>query len=113
MGWSKLFKGEPMPDKNDPKYKERYERDYNAGSKFARMTGLTWLGSRITRFADGHKGLFLAMVLGFGVCVFLLQTCRFVMLVTSDSEYVPVTERVDSALQERFVNSNQIVDSHD
>ena len=27
--------GEKMPDKNDPRYKERYERDVNAGREFA------------------------------------------------------------------------------
>ena len=113
MGWSKLFKGEPMPDKDDPKYKERYEQAYNAGGKFARATGIAWLGKRITDFANGHKGLFLALVLGFAVCVFLLQTCRFVMYITDSRSYVPVTERVDSALQDRFVNSNQIVESHE
>lgn len=25
MGWKKLFVGEKMPDKDDPKYKQRYE----------------------------------------------------------------------------------------
>ena len=44
MGWSKLFKGEPVPDKDDPRYRERYEAIHSVGGKFARMTGLTWLG---------------------------------------------------------------------
>ena len=30
--------GEKMPDKNDPKYKERYERDVDAGRRFAKAT---------------------------------------------------------------------------
>lgn len=25
MGWKKLFVGEKMPDKDDPKYKQRYK----------------------------------------------------------------------------------------
>ena len=29
-----------MPDKNDPKYKQRYESEVNAGRKFARMMKL-------------------------------------------------------------------------
>lgn len=102
MGWSKLFKGEPMPDKNDPKYKERYERDYNAGSKFARMTGLTWLGQKIVGFANAHKRLYLVLVLGFGILVFLVQVCRISMNYMDGGTYVPVTERVDSALHNRF-----------
>ena len=40
MGWKKLFVGEKMPDKNDPKYKQRYESEVNAGRKFARMMKL-------------------------------------------------------------------------
>lgn len=110
MGWSKFFKGEPMPDRDDPKYQKMHQQAYSAGERFARATGITWLGRRITVFANGHKGLFLALVLGFAVCVFLLQTCRFVMYMTSDKDYVPITERVDSALQDRFVNSNQMMD---
>lgn len=29
----RIIIGEPMPDKNDPKYKERYEREVAAGKK--------------------------------------------------------------------------------
>lgn len=35
MSLKKIIIGEPMPDKNDPKYKERYEREVEAGRKFA------------------------------------------------------------------------------
>lgn len=105
MGWSKLFMGEPMPDKNDPKYKERYEKACNAGSKFARMTGLTWLGQKIINFAFAHKRLYLVLVLGFGILVFLVQVCRISMNYMGGGTYVPVTERVDSALHDRFTRS--------
>ena len=30
--------GEKIPDKNDPQYKERYERDVAAGRRFAKAT---------------------------------------------------------------------------
>ena len=36
MGLKKIIMGEPMPDKNDPKYKERYEREVEAGKQFPR-----------------------------------------------------------------------------
>ena len=39
MGWKRLIVGEPMPDKNDPKYKERYEREVEAGKRFADKFG--------------------------------------------------------------------------
>ena len=37
-GFRRMLFGEQMPDKNDPKYKERYERDVDAGRKFAKAT---------------------------------------------------------------------------
>ena len=35
MGFKKILFGEKVPDKDDPKYKERYERDVAAGKSFA------------------------------------------------------------------------------
>lgn len=37
MGWKKLILGEKMPDKNDPKYAERYEKEVSAGRKWAKF----------------------------------------------------------------------------
>lgn len=31
-----MLVGEDMPDKNDPKYKKRYEKEVAAGRKFAK-----------------------------------------------------------------------------
>ena len=47
MGWKKLFVGEKMPDKDDPKYKQRYENELNAGRKFARMMKLDVLAGMV------------------------------------------------------------------
>ena len=44
--WKNIILGEKMPDKDDPKYREKYEKDVEAGRKFARAT-------RIDRLA-GH-----------------------------------------------------------
>ena len=33
MSWKKMIFGEKMPDKDDPKYKERYEREVAAYRK--------------------------------------------------------------------------------
>lgn len=40
MSWKKMIFGEKMPDKDDPKYKERYEREVAAGRKAARLLRL-------------------------------------------------------------------------
>ena len=37
--WKKFIMGEKMPDKDDPQYKERYEKDVDAGRRFARWSG--------------------------------------------------------------------------
>ena len=47
MGWKKLFVGEKMPDKDNPKYKQRYENEVNAGRKFARMMKLDVLAGTV------------------------------------------------------------------
>ena len=41
-----MIMGEPMPDKNDPKYKDRYEREVEAGRQFADKTGMNWLAMK-------------------------------------------------------------------
>ena len=58
-GFRRMLLGEKMPDRNDPKYKERYEREVNAGRRFAKATridivfafvaaGLAWNIYRLT-----------------------------------------------------------------
>ena len=65
MGIKKIIFGEPMPDENDPKYKERAKRDRKAGEQFAHTVGLDKLAACIQRFASNHKRLFLIIVFGF------------------------------------------------
>lgn len=51
-----------MPDKNDPKYRERYEKDVEAGRKFAKAIKLDKGVSAIQRFASGNRNTFLVIV---------------------------------------------------
>ena len=44
--------GEEMPSKDDPKYKERYLREKEAGMKFAEKSGINFLVARIQAFAN-------------------------------------------------------------
>ena len=57
--------GEKMPDKNDPKYKERYERDVDAGRRFAKATRIDKAVAKVQGFANAHRTLFLVIVFGF------------------------------------------------
>lgn len=105
MGWSKLFKGDPVPDKDDPRYRERYEAIHSVGGKFARMTGLTWLGRRIVHFANEHKVMIIVLLFGYAISVFFMKTGKLIMDMSARGRYVPVTERVDSTMPDRFHGS--------
>lgn len=103
MGIMKLIKGEPMPDKNDPKYKERYEREVQAGRDFARKSGLLWLTNHIYKWAFRHQKAFLITVFGIvGIC-FFLNVYNFVRSIRNSGKTKSPTpvEMVDSAMQHR------------
>ena len=50
-GFKKMLFGEKMPDKQDPKYKERYERDVAAGRKFAKTLRIDKAAAKVQKFA--------------------------------------------------------------
>ena len=64
MSIKKMFVGEKMPDKNDPKYRERYEREVNYGRRFADKTGISWMARKLQQIADSHRCGFLVVVFG-------------------------------------------------
>ena len=43
----KMVFGERMPDKHDPQYRERYEKDVQAGRDFAKLTRIDRLVGHI------------------------------------------------------------------
>lgn len=70
MGWKKMLVGEKMPDKDDPKYRQRYEKEVKAGRKFAKTMKLDLLAGKVQLFANDHKRLFLSLVFGFIILSF-------------------------------------------
>lgn len=64
-GFKRLLLGEKMPDKNDPQYKERYEKEVESGRKFARWSRIDKVAACVQRFANNHRNAFLVMVFGF------------------------------------------------
>ncbi|MBQ3700526.1 MAG: hypothetical protein IIT76_14340 [Prevotella sp.] len=100
MGWKRLIIGEPMPDKNDPKYRERYEREVEAGRKFADKAGISWGAMRLQEIGQAHKVAFLAVVFGFVTACFLVNVYRLVTAYQQGGrQKATAVERVDSALQ--------------
>ena len=76
MSWKKMFIGEKMPDKDDPKYREQYEQEVAAGRKFAQLTKIDKLAGKIQAFALNHKKAFLMIVFGFILASFGLNVYR-------------------------------------
>ena len=62
-GFRRMLLGEKMPDRNDPKYKERYEREVNAGRRFAKATRIDKAAAKVQGFANVHRTLFLSSYL--------------------------------------------------
>ena len=54
MGWKKLIFGEKMPDRDDPKYAERYKKEVEAGKKAARFLRIDKMAGCAQRFACKH-----------------------------------------------------------
>ena len=60
-GFRRMLFGEKMPDRNDPQYKERYEREVTAGRKFAKATRIDKAAAKVQGFANAHRALFFRM----------------------------------------------------
>jgi len=99
MSWKKFFLGEPMPDRNDPKYKARYVREVAAGQKFAQVSGISWLARTVQRWGQAHKVAFIGLVFGFVILCFAVNVFRlFTAYRNSGPQKAVAVERLDSAL---------------
>ena len=63
--WKKLIMGEPMPDKEDPKYKAQYEKEVATGRKVAEKLHLSKPFIKAQEFANKYPAAFLTLVFGF------------------------------------------------
>ena len=109
MSIKKMFVGEKMPDKNDPKYRERYEREVNYGRRFADKTGISWMARKLQHIADNHRYGFLIVVFGIVLLCFVFNICRMVNSYKAGVGRKGVAvERVDSALQKKNVHVHEL-----
>lgn len=99
MGWKKMIMGEKMPDKNDPKYKDRYDKEVESGRKFARWSGIDRFAAKVQNFANGHRNLFLALVFGTVICSFTFNAYKFAMVYKADKHTTTATERQEKMLK--------------
>lgn len=100
-GFRRMLFGEKMPDKNDPQYKERYERDVDAGRKFAKATRIDRAAAKVQGFANAHRTLFLVLVFSFVIGVFAWNAYRLVAVYRHSPARRTATEMQDSLLRER------------
>ena len=101
-GFKQMLIGEKMPDKDDPKYKERYERDVRAGRKFAKMCRIDKAAAKVQRFADLHKTLFLVIVFGFVGVSFSFNIYRMARAYHYQGERRTATEPMSGLLRRPF-----------
>lgn len=101
MNIKRMIFGEKMPDKDDPKYKERYEREVKAGRKFAKTLHIDKFAAGIQRFADRHRTAFLVIVFGFVVGSFAWNIYRLAVVYNHKPNQRTATEMQDSLLRQR------------
>ena len=102
--------GEKMPDKNDPKYKERYEKEVNTGRRFARMTRIDRAAAKVQGFANVHRRLFLVIVFTFLATSFAWNIHRIVVVYQHRNPQHTATEMQDSLLMQRRHDAQNSVD---
>ena len=108
MSVLKLLKSKPMPDKNAPENRERYEREVAYGRKFADVSGISWAARKLQVFANNHRAAFLIIVFGIVILCFLTNLSRLVLSYrASDGRKAVATQRVDSALQQKKAEEMQ------
>ena len=93
MSLKRMVLGEQMPSKDDPKYKERYEKEKRAGMKFAEKSGINFLAARLQMMANKHRIGFLATVFTIVIGCFTIKSYK-----QRRHERITAVEKVDSAL---------------
>ena len=102
MGFKKMLIGEKMPDKNDPRYRERYEREVAAGRRFADVSGISTVARKIHVFGTTRPKLFLVIVFGIVMLLFVVNAVHlFKVYQQRPSEHVTAVERMEKVLKEK------------
>lgn len=100
-GFRRMLFGEKMPDKDDPQYKKRYEREVEAGRKFAKATRIDKAAAKVQGFANMHRTLFLAIVFAFVLGGLAWNIYRIAVVYRHQPVQRTATEMQDSVLRNR------------
>lgn len=102
QGFRRIFVGEPMPDKDDPKYHERREREMEAGRRFAEAVGLARLGCWLCGVADSNRKVFMGVMLSLIMLFFLGNVWRIASHSGSTTRKGYSVEMQDSLFRNRL-----------
>lgn len=108
MGFKKLIIGEKMPDKNDPQYRERYEKDVDAGRKFAKALKLDKGVCCIQRFASTNRNYFLAIVFTFVIISVGFNIYRMTKAYSTFYNRGTAVQSLEQAMPEKYHRGNTL-----
>ena len=97
--WKKFIMGEKMPDKDDPQYKDKYEKDVDAGRRFAKWSKLDKVAARVQHFANNHTKAFLTIVFGFIFISFAMNIYRMGCVWSKNENAKSAVEQQDEMLR--------------
>lgn len=104
MSWKKMIIGEKMPDKDDPKYRKRYESEVEAGRKAARVLKIDKAASGVQRFACKHPKWFLTIVFTIVVGCLTFNIYRMVAVsrMQKTEQHATATEQQEKLLKQKL-----------
>lgn len=109
----KMILGEKMPSKDDPKYRETYERDVEAGRQFAKRTRIDRLVGHIQKFADTHSGLFLGIVLAIVIGCFVINAYHFTKAYQLRKSQTESARTPEESIREALDNAHTMIPIQD
>ena len=109
----KMILGEKMPSKDDPKYRETYERDVEAGRQFAKRTRIDRLVGHVQKFADRHSGLFLGIVLAIVIGCFVINAYHFTKAYQLRKSQTESARTPEESIREALDNAHTMIPIQD
>ena len=107
----KMLFGDKMPDKNDPQYRERYEKEVSAGRRFARAVRIDRVAVCVQTFANNHRRTFLCLVFGFVILSFGFNLYRIVRASRTSDGNATATQRQEQMLERRHQKLRKTLDA--
>ena len=109
--WKKFIMGEKMPDKDDPQYKDKYEKDVDADRRFAKFSKLDKVAARVQHFANNHTEAFLTIVFGFIFISFAMNIYRMGCVWSKNENAKSAVEQQDEMLRNRHRRVRKAISS--